>query len=341
MTPCRARPDPDPARHRRDPHRLVRSRLRTRADAHRRDRTRRVGVHHLACLLGYGATRLPVPRAQTLAGWSMPQGRRRPPDPQTSSACGTPGRLLKIASKMGISTARYEAPRSSKRSGSPRGRSTSCLPVRRVLGGITLTEIEREMREVVLRGLADRGQAPDPGFVRVAQGRRATRDERSVVDALHDRRAQPCASRSPATVSTRRSDGTSRGSRPVTGPPTEPRDLARARAGGPARRAREVEPAGDPARFSWRHVARGTFRRGARDARDRAQPDRRGRTPARVARIRSASTTPRAQQDQADRVRPFWRHARVRCIAEELQIKMAQGSKPGEGGQLPGHKVTG
>ncbi len=26
--------------------------------------------------------------------------------------------------------------------------------------------------------------------------------------------------------------------------------------------------------------------------------------------------------------------------ARELQIKMAQGSKPGEGGQLPGHKVT-
>ncbi len=26
--------------------------------------------------------------------------------------------------------------------------------------------------------------------------------------------------------------------------------------------------------------------------------------------------------------------------ADELQIKMAQGSKPGEGGQLPGHKVS-
>ena len=26
--------------------------------------------------------------------------------------------------------------------------------------------------------------------------------------------------------------------------------------------------------------------------------------------------------------------------AEELQIKVAQGAKPGEGGQLPGHKVT-
>jgi glutamate synthase domain-containing protein 2 len=29
------------------------------------------------------------------------------------------------------------------------------------------------------------------------------------------------------------------------------------------------------------------------------------------------------------------------AAADELQIKMAQGSKPGEGGQLPGHKVTG
>ena len=26
--------------------------------------------------------------------------------------------------------------------------------------------------------------------------------------------------------------------------------------------------------------------------------------------------------------------------AKEMQIKMAQGAKPGEGGQLPGHKVT-
>lgn len=28
------------------------------------------------------------------------------------------------------------------------------------------------------------------------------------------------------------------------------------------------------------------------------------------------------------------------CSAQEIQIKMAQGSKPGEGGQIPGHKVT-
>ena len=28
------------------------------------------------------------------------------------------------------------------------------------------------------------------------------------------------------------------------------------------------------------------------------------------------------------------------AAADELEIKMAQGSKPGEGGQLPGHKVS-
>ncbi|MBN2831114.1 MAG: hypothetical protein JXL82_02395, partial [Candidatus Omnitrophica bacterium] len=27
--------------------------------------------------------------------------------------------------------------------------------------------------------------------------------------------------------------------------------------------------------------------------------------------------------------------------ADEIQIKIAQGAKPGEGGQLPGHKVSG
>ena len=32
--------------------------------------------------------------------------------------------------------------------------------------------------------------------------------------------------------------------------------------------------------------------------------------------------------------------ARYLSMATEIEIKMAQGSKPGEGGQLPGHKVT-
>ena len=43
--------------------------------------------------------------------------------------------------------------------------------------------------------------------------------------------------------------------------------------------------------------------------------------------------------DQAGRVGPLRRHERVPDNADDIQIKMAQGAKPGEGGQLPGHKV--
>ena len=32
--------------------------------------------------------------------------------------------------------------------------------------------------------------------------------------------------------------------------------------------------------------------------------------------------------------------AEYAASADELQIKIAQGSKPGEGGQIPAHKVT-
>ena len=46
------------------------------------------------------------------------------------------------------------------------------------------------------------------------------------------------------------------------------------------------------------------------------------------------------QRDQAGRVGPLRRdRAFTSSKAKELQIKMAQGAKPGEGGQLPGAKV--
>ena len=49
---------------------------------------------------------------------------------------------------------------------------------------------------------------------------------------------------------------------------------------------------------------------------------------------------PRApQRDQAGRVRPVRRDREYLTNADDIQIKMAQGAKPGEGGQLPGHKV--
>jgi glutamate synthase domain-containing protein 2 len=50
-------------------------------------------------------------------------------------------------------------------------------------------------------------------------------------------------------------------------------------------------------------------------------------------------TATRAQRDQAGRLGRFGVTSEYLVNADDLQIKMAQGAKPGEGGQLPGHKV--
>src|ERR1043166_8746950 len=65
-----------------------------------------------------------------------------------------------------------------------------------------------------------------------------------------------------------------------------------------------------------------------------------------------ASASPRTTWSTPTNCRSRWRRAIKQVAsarfgvttnylvnADELQIKMAQGAKPGEGGQLPGHKV--
>ena len=85
-------------------------------------------------------------------------------------------------------------------------------------------------------------------------------------------------------------------------------------------------------------------RRGARDPRDRHEPDRRpsntgegGEDPERG----SSSPTATASAAKIKQVASgrFGVTSEYLVNADEIQIKMAQGAKPGEGGQLPGHKV--
>jgi len=45
------------------------------------------------------------------------------------------------------------------------------------------------------------------------------------------------------------------------------------------------------------------------------------------------------QRDQASRLRAIRGHLALLTNCSDIQIKMAQGAKPGEGGQLPAHKV--
>ena len=80
---------------------------------------------------------------------------------------------------------------------------------------------------------------------------------------------------------------------------------------------------------------------GARDPRDRHEPaGRASPTPVRAARTPTASTTPSGAA-RSSRSRPAGSASPSEYLtnADDIQIKMAQGAKPGEGGQLPGNKV--
>ena len=105
----------------------------------------------------------------------------------------------------------------------------------------------------------------------------------------------------------------------------------------------EVEPATEIVkRFATGAMSYGSIsRRGARDPRDRdEQASAAGPTPARAARTPSGCTT-RAGARAVKQVASgrFGVTTEYLVNADDLQIKMAQGAKPGEGGQLPGNKV--
>ena len=55
--------------------------------------------------------------------------------------------------------------------------------------------------------------------------------------------------------------------------------------------------------------------------------------------LRPAARPGAPQRHQAGGLRPVRRDREILTNSDDIQIKMAQGAKPGEGGQLPGHKV--
>jgi len=130
-------------------------------------------------------------------------------------------------------------------------------------------------------------------------------------------------------------------------PPTYPRDLLAMRPAGPPVSISEVEPAtAILRRFSTGAMSHGSIAAEAHETIAIA-----------MNRLGGKSNTGEGGEDPAryrTRGLPVDRNSRIKQIAsgrfgvtpeycvfaDELQIKMAQGSKPGEGGQLPGHKAT-
>jgi glutamate synthase (ferredoxin) len=125
-------------------------------------------------------------------------------------------------------------------------------------------------------------------------------------------------------------------------PPTAPRDLLELVPAGPPIPLEDVEPPADILRrFSTGAVSHGSISREAHETLaialnrlgGKSNTGEGGEDPARY---RSEKNS-RIKQVASAR---FGVTPEYCSFAEELQIKIAQGSKPGEGGQLPGHKVS-
>jgi glutamate synthase (ferredoxin) len=125
-------------------------------------------------------------------------------------------------------------------------------------------------------------------------------------------------------------------------PPTEPRDMLEFVAANAPVPIEEVEPAADILkRFSTGAISHGAISKEAHETLaiafnrigGKANTGEGGEDPARY----RTEANCRIKQVASGR---FGVTPEYAAFADELQIKVAQGSKPGEGGQLPGHKVS-
>ena len=302
-------------------------------------------VHHFATLIGFGASAInPYLMFESLA--ELVQDGRVPGVEdvalaETNVVKGIAKGLLKTISKMGISTIQsYNGAQIFEAVGlgpddRPRVRGHR-LAHRRDRDRRARRRDAAEARQGV-SGTRPRRCCPSAASTRGAARASTTCGTR--------RRSRSCSTRSataagPPTRSTGNSSTTTR-------PRATLRGLLRFRSvRGPVVAAgRDRARLGDRAALrDRRDVARLALARGARDARDRDEPDRR-----QVEHGRGRGGRLRYTRDPNDDSRRsaikqvasgrFGVNINYLVNADELQIKMAQGAKPGEGGQLPGHKV--
>jgi glutamate synthase domain-containing protein 2 len=213
------------------------------------------------------------------------------------------------------------------------------------------------------------GARPSPGIIKWKQGRRVPRHEQAGRRrAARRARSRPLARHRPVPCSTASAPAPTSTGRPLhvccaaaaravpsctsvratvnARPPAYPRDFLAARPRRDPIPLDEVEPvAAIAARFSTGAMSHGALSGGARDAGRGAEPDRREGQLRRGRRGPERFRTRWSALDLDCRIKQvasgrFGVTPEYLANAHELQIKMAQGSKPGEGGQIPGHKVT-
>ncbi|MCL6552309.1 MAG: glutamate synthase large subunit [Firmicutes bacterium] len=308
-------------------------------------------IHQFATLIGYGASGVHAYLAiQTITADAADARAARERIEQWRQA--VEDGLLKIISKMGISTlSAYHGAQIFEAVGLDADVVARYFPGTPAhLGGVGLEEIAAAVLQRHARAFADAPATPleESGFVRFVRDGEYHAFNPYVVKAVRHaaqvpgRTGQSAAARGLAV-----GDAFARLEALVDErPPTEVRDLLEFVPGTPVP-LEEVEPAARIVRrFVISAMSHGALSREAHEALAIA-----------ANRLGARSNSGEGGEDPA-RYRPYpsgdWANSAIKQIAsarfgvtpayvlsaQELEIKMAQGSKPGEGGQLPGHKVS-
>ncbi len=306
-------------------------------------------IHHVACLIGYGASAVYAYLAlQTVVAdaGDEQEARRRIEAWREAVEAG----LLKIMSKMGISTlSAYHGAQVFEAVGlAPRLVSAYFPGTPSQVGGADLDEIAR----IVLRRHAEAFRATGPlletGWLRYRKGGVYHAFNPEVIKAIHRIAGVRPQVDSTGDANGRHTDGRHALTALVDGrPPVALRDLLEFTPGDPVP-LEEVEPASAiVTRFVISAMSHGALSLEAHTALAIA-----------ANRIGARSNSGEGGEDPSRyprRAGGDWANSTIKQIASarfgvtpayvvsagELEIKMAQGSKPGEGGQLPGHKVSG
>ena len=312
--------------------------------------------HHLACLIAVGAEavhpRLALQTAASLGSNGDGEGTAA----MLRFAGAMEEGVLKILAKLGISCLdSYRGGQAFDLLGLGAEVVQTCFPgAASPIGGIGFERIAMDQLERHAEAFGPQtAPLPNPGFVKFHRGGEHHASNPDVVRALH-RVVDPGLERLRSTAAGDDGDGEADDvrDRPAlyrrfsqlveSRPPSAPRDLLDLQPVGPPIAVDEVEPASAILRrFSTGAISHGAISKEAHETLaiamnrigGRSNTGEGGEDPVRY----RTEANSRIKQVASGR---FGVTPEYCAFADELQIKIAQGSKPGEGGQLPGHKVT-
>jgi glutamate synthase (ferredoxin) len=303
--------------------------------------------HGFACLLGYGADAIcPSLALETVAALAardrLGGDKPDPAEAQRRFRRAIESGVLKIMSKMGIAdVASYRGAQLFEAVGLAHEVVDLCLPgTPAPTGGVGFAELEREALQRLAAAFGEKPELENPGFVKFRAGGEPHATNPDVVKALNETAAAHALRRA---VNGGGPVDYERFARLVNErAPMELRDLLELRPSPWPLRVDDVEGVESIVRrFSSGGMSHGALSAEAHETVSiafnrlgaRSNCGEGGEDPARFRTDRNS----RIKQIASGR---FGVTPEYAVFAEELQIKIAQGSKPGEGGQLPGHKVT-